>query len=354
MTISLCMIVKNEEKVLARCLDSVKDIFDEIVIVDTGSYDKTKDIAKKYTRNVYDFKWVEDFSKARNYAFSKATKEYIMWLDADDIVLPKDKEGIKELISKLDGTEDIICLKYNTGFDSDGNVIFTYYRERIIKNNGTHKWVGRIHEVIPQIGTVVNSDIAITHKKGKSADLKRNLRIFGKMLEEGEHLSARERFYYARELYYVADYSKAIDQFEIFLKDETGWLENKISATIDLYNCYLAVSDEDNAIKALTKSFTYDLPRAEVCCELGSFLYSKRMYEPAKYWYNLALAQKPNISNGGFYFLDCYDFIPYIQLSVCSYMLKNIDEAIKYNEMAGKIKPNSQIYLDNKLFFEKI
>ena len=60
-TISLCMIVKNEEKVLARCLDSIADLMDEIIIVDTGSSDNTKEIAKKYTDKIYDFAWIDDF-----------------------------------------------------------------------------------------------------------------------------------------------------------------------------------------------------------------------------------------------------------------------------------------------------
>ncbi len=91
-TISLCMIVKNEEKVLARCLESVKDIVDEIIIVDTGSTDKTKEIAYRYTQNVYDFEWIHDFSAARNYSFSKATKDYQMWLDADDIITEENRK----------------------------------------------------------------------------------------------------------------------------------------------------------------------------------------------------------------------------------------------------------------------
>lgn len=89
------MIVRDEEDVLERCLKSVKDIPDEIIIVDTGSIDKTKEIAKKFTNKIYDFKWVDDFAEARNYSFSKATKDYIMWLDADDVI---EEEEYKKFI----------------------------------------------------------------------------------------------------------------------------------------------------------------------------------------------------------------------------------------------------------------
>ena len=74
-SISLCMIVRNEEKVLERCLDSVCRAVDEMIIVDTGSVDSTKEIAGKYTDKVYDFVWVDDFSAARNFSFSKAAPQ---------------------------------------------------------------------------------------------------------------------------------------------------------------------------------------------------------------------------------------------------------------------------------------
>ena len=101
-SISLCMIVKNEELVLGRCLDSVKNLMDEIIIVDTGSTDKTKEIASLYTNKIYDFPWINDFAAARNFSFSKATKDYIMWLDADDVLLYEDNKKLQQLKENLD------------------------------------------------------------------------------------------------------------------------------------------------------------------------------------------------------------------------------------------------------------
>lgn len=123
------MIVRDEEGTLARCLDSVKDIVDEIIIVDTGSIDKTKEIAKKYTSNIYDFEWIDDFSAARNYSFSKATKDFIMWMDADDVILEKDRINLKELKEKLDHSVGMVMMQYNLGTDIEGNPLCTYYRE---------------------------------------------------------------------------------------------------------------------------------------------------------------------------------------------------------------------------------
>src|SRR3989344_3020775 len=96
-TISLCMIVKNEEKYLEQCLISVKDSADEIIIVDTGSTDKTKDIAKKFNAKIFNFKWTDDFSAARNESLKHATKNWILVLDADEII---DDDGLKK-ISKI-------------------------------------------------------------------------------------------------------------------------------------------------------------------------------------------------------------------------------------------------------------
>ena len=90
-SVSLCMIVKNEEDVLERCLESAADLVDEIIIVDTGSTDRTKEIAARFTDQIYDFPWCDDFAAARNESFSHASMDYCMWLDADDVLLEEDQ-----------------------------------------------------------------------------------------------------------------------------------------------------------------------------------------------------------------------------------------------------------------------
>lgn len=97
-TISLCMITKNEERFLEQCLNSVKELVDEVIIVDTGSTDQTKQIAKKFTNNIYDFKWCDDFSAARNESLKHATKDWILVLDADEELDQKGLEEVKKSV----------------------------------------------------------------------------------------------------------------------------------------------------------------------------------------------------------------------------------------------------------------
>lgn len=353
-TLSLCMIVKNEEDVLARCLNSIKDVADEIIIVDTGSNDHTKDIAFQYTDKVYDFEWIDDFSAARNYSFSKATKQYCMWLDADDILLQTDHDNLLNLKKFLSPLTDIVMMRYNTNFDENGNPIFSYFRERIIRNNKKYLWQGAIHEVITPSGNIEYSNIAVTHKKNHPSDPDRNLRIFEKLISNGKQLNAREQFYYARELYYHERYNEAIKIFEEFLSSGNGWIENNIEACKTLSYCYYNISDDNNALVSLLKSFQFDIPRAEICCDIGQHFLDRKNYNISIYWYKTALSCKRNDQSGGFIINDCYDYIPYLQLCICYDKLGDKIQANKYNELAGKCKPYSKAYLYNKQYFNKI
>lgn len=163
--ISLCMIVRNEENALSRCLNNIKGKVDEIIIVDTGSNDKTKEIAKKYTNEIFDFKWCDDFAAARNFSISKAKHDWILVLDADEEVTEFNNEAINEFTNtdkKIVGRIKII----NPFEDSSGKKIL-FGRVKRFFNRKYFKYEGIIHEQIVKIDgedyNTVNVDITVNH-----------------------------------------------------------------------------------------------------------------------------------------------------------------------------------------------
>ena len=354
MKLSLCMIVKNEEDVLERCLNSVKSCVDEIIIVDTGSTDKTKEIALKFTSNVYDFKWIDDFSAARNFSFSKATGDYIMWLDADDVITPINSNKILALKDTYDPKTDIFLFKYNVAFDKKNHPTFTYYRERIIRNSPKYKWESPIHEVIPLIGSLVYKDISVEHRKQKENPPRRNLNIFNKMIKDGIKLDARQQFYYGRELFFNNEDIAAINTLEDFLKRNDAWMENQIDACKLLGTLYLRIGDTNTALLSLFKSFIYAEPRSNICCDIGKVFFDKKDYKNAIFWYELASSRNQNLVSNAFIEPDTFNYIPFMQLCVIYYRLGDFVKANMYNEMAGKIKPDDPNYLYNKNLFANL
>ena len=199
-TISLCMIVRNEEQVLRCCLDSICSLVDEILIADTGSTDLTKEIAKDYTEKIWDFPWIDDFSAARNFIISKARSEYFMWLDADDCLPAEQASSFSRLKEELSPQTDMVLLPYHTGFDSLGRPAFSCVRERLIRNRKGYCFCGRVHEAIPLSGNVIFRDIPVEHRKKGTSDPERNLKIYQNMISGGEPFEARDLYYYGREL----------------------------------------------------------------------------------------------------------------------------------------------------------
>ena len=353
-TISLCMIVKNEDQVLARCLNSVKELVDEIIIIDTGSTDNTKEIAKEFTEKVFDFNWIDNFSSARNYSFSKATMDYILWLDADDIIIPEEQIKFKFLKENLNPSVDVVMMKYNVGFDENDNITLSYFRERLVKRINSYCWKEPVHEFLELWGNINNADVCITHKKEKASEPGRNIKIYENILSSGNDLSSRGMYYYARELSSYGKYDKAIEYFNKFLDNKQGWVEDNIGACYNLSLCYNNINDKKNVLRSLLRSFEYEIPRAEICCELGYYYLNLQDYNKAIFWYKLATNLEKPIDNWGFLLHDCWGYLPNIQLCVCYDKIGNINEAIKHNDIAGKYKPNSTAVEYNKNYFKSI
>jgi len=140
-TLSVCIIALNEEATIQDCLESVK-FADEIIVIDTGSTDKTKEIASKYTQNIHDFKWTGSYSDARNYAKSFATKDWILSIDCDERL--SDETHLKKLIND-ERCDAWALIQSVTEEDGSLSICNTH---RLFKNLPVITWANRIHEII--------------------------------------------------------------------------------------------------------------------------------------------------------------------------------------------------------------
>lgn len=351
-TISLCMIVKNEGAHLETCLTSVADIVDEIIVVDTGSSDATKEIARRFTDRVLDFVWVDDFSKARNYAFDQATMDYIFWLDADDVLLEPDRAKMKQLKEALTPSTDCVMMKYNTGFDNSGHVTFSFFRERLVRREQQYRWHDPVHEYLAVYGNIQTSDVAVTHTKTGGTSTGRNIAIYERQLREGGSLSPRGLYYYARELRDNERFQDAIHYFSLFLDTGAGWVEDNITACEALAACFEHENQREEQLKALVRSFVYDTPRAEICCALGYAWKAVSDYNRAAFWFHLATTLQKPAQSWGFIREDCWNYIPCIELVVCYDRLGMTELAEHYNDEAAKYKPDDPSVAYNRAYFE--
>lgn len=349
-TISLCMIVKDEEAVLARCLDSAAEIVDEVVVVDTGSSDRTKEIAARYGQ-VWDYVWCDNFASARNFSFSHATKDFILWLDADDVITPDNKARFLQLKQELDDRTDVVMLPYHTAFDEEGHPTFTYYRERLLRRAMGFHWEGAVHECITPCGQICYGDAAVSHRKQTDADSDRNLRIYEGILARGTPLDTRGQFYYARERMIHQQFAQAAAAFEEFLQREDGWVENRIEACRNLADCLLALGQREQARQALVRSFAMDSPRGETCCALAALEMEEGRLEQARFWYETALRAPYAEQSGAFVKPQCYGYIPCLGLCVCCDKLGRYAEAAEWNERAAVYCPDSPAVAYNRRYF---
>jgi glycosyltransferase involved in cell wall biosynthesis len=190
--LSVCMIVKNESANLADALADFRSFADEIVVVDTGSIDNTKEIAAQFTPHIFDFEWIDDFSAARNFAMSMARKSYQLWLDADDRIAPKMQEHINSLKSHFDGKKAFYFLLENYQLNSSPSFCHQLRCTPLIPEL---QFESRIHEQIfpgaVRLGLqLVTTDIVIRHmgymdEEAKLAKARRNLAILKKEVEQG-------------------------------------------------------------------------------------------------------------------------------------------------------------------------
>lgn len=340
-TISLCMIVKNEETVLTRCLDSIADLMDEIIIVDTGSTDRTKELAAKYTNKIYDFKWTSDFSAARNFSFSKATMEYIYTADADEILDDVNRERFLRLKSALLPELEIVQMKYvtETEFDTVLNAQ-KEYRPKLFKRLRTFTWVDPIHETVRLNPVIFDSDIEILHRP-QSLHSKRDFSIFIKAFEHDGQFSPKIRTMYAKELLKTGDKKDFMDAkpiFRMILEIELSDDARKEASCV-LSRVY-RLEDNKNEFFKLTMKDMLTTPCAEICYELGTYFAAQRDYEEAVLWYYNAAYETESI-------LDIHTSgdLPLLGLTECYEMLLADEKA--------KVPSNTALIIQYEVMLDK-
>ena len=290
MTISVCMIVKNEEKNLADCLNCLQDIADEIIIVDTGSTDSTKTIASKYTDKVYDFEWIDDFAAARNFAFSKATQDYIYSADADERLDEENRRKFLVLKEAMLPEIEIVQMYYCNQLEN--NTIYSFdkeYRPKLYKRVRQFVWQERIHEAVALEPVVFDSDIEIIHKPSAGHG-SRDLSVFASMVKNGENVSKRLREIYAKELYItgkIEDF-EAAESFLIKWTEETAD-EDELKQASSVLARYYRLKGDDAAFMKYALKVTALNGSSEMCCEIGEYYYARKDYDEAAMWfYNAA------------------------------------------------------------------
>lgn len=351
--LSLCMIVRDESEVLARCLDSVAGVADEIVIVDTGSKDDTVTIARSFGARVEFFEWIDDFAAARNCSFDFATCPYILWLDADDVVLPADREKLLDLKPRLE--RDVYWMRYDYAQDHFGNSICLFSRERIVRNTPRIRWKYPAHTLLShdRAMTAEHVDVTISHRRteaGMVQDRGRGLRILQRAAGEPAWAGVpRMHYHLAREYAAAGMLREAIRAYETVLAIAESW-PGLVNAQEDLARCYrrLALEDPPRAAEhrcrarvAAGEALRLDSRRAEPRFVLGRIAEDEGDAAEAISWYEQALRPLPE-TVGEVIPWD-YTIGPAVRLCSLWAGLGDLARADHYNEMALRWSPRDPL-----------
>lgn len=318
-TLSLCMIIKNEEDFLARCFEGVRGLVDEIIVIDTGSTDRSLDICKAVGAKILYHPWVDDFSKVRNFSLQQATSEWIIVLDADEILDHRDHPKIKNLIKKQPDCYQLTQRHYTsdvrlsgftpcTGefaeFEEDHSGYFESSLGRIFPNYRGIHYRGAVHELvefclddIPDI-RVVNPGIIIHHygHTSKVKEKKDKSKLYTPLGEKKVSLKDRgwkEWFELAVEHNNNGKTIESIQAFKESLKLKADYLFSWINFGYVL--CEAGQYDE--ARHALKNALKIDPRSEEAYCNLGVIELRNNNFLQAEKYFRSAVRIKPTYVN---------------------------------------------------------
>lgn len=361
-------ICKNEEPVIDRMLTSMKGMWDVAVMCDTGSTDKTIEIAETHGCIIEHFNWIDDFGAARNYSLQKLYEhcpdvDAIMWADLDDVIMsPDDVIKFRELIDQFmeQPQYDCINMPYIYSHDkscvgNEGIANFRYYRLRVFKRNSGCYWKCRVHEYIESNPEKhLNIDTVTFHHyrdetKG-TINTARNRRILQKVWEEAsEAEKPRYTFYLAKEFTYAGMYDEAIEKFKSYLPI-ANWMPEKIRSLYELGECYYHKKDFEEATKWAFEAIRADNRYAEPYILLCRMAYDKQDWNMAIAWASIIpFLGKPTTMF--FDYLPSHTYLPYDYMQAAYHYLGNNDKARECLDKCMSYKPHERRYLNNWSIF---
>lgn len=292
--LSLCMIIKNEEEWIDKCLQRVEGVADEIIVVDTGSTDRTKEICRNHNVNLYDFVWTESFSEARNYGLEKASGEWILWLDADEELEIADVQEFRNILKTSEKDLWMIQLiNYYGTLPPDSNRAYLFASYRLFRNHKGIKFVGNIHEYLnlkslsghETAEVLPNSKIhhygymdKVVESKEKR---KRNLYLLEKEKQNSEY-SPWIDYHIASEYYRAKQYTEAFRQVNISILRFLERKEVPPSLLYKLkYDILLSVGSFEGAWPGIENAIALYPDYVDLHFYKGIILYKKGMPEEA-------------------------------------------------------------------------
>lgn len=353
-TIGLAMIVKDESENLPTLFESIKDCFDQICITDTGSTDNTIEVAQSLGAEVHHFEWVNDFSKARNASFEPMKTDFIMWMDADDVL-----EGRNEFLTwreEIMHLADFWMVNYIYASRPDGSPACTFVRERVIKNHKNFKWKYFVHEGLvppPHTKCLFVPSWRIRHKRTEAdlqKDRSRNLNLFEKNKDK---IDARMKFYWGKELFEANKHLESVRHLEdVLTSGETMETHDRILGMQYLAMAYVSLNQFEKAQSLALTGLQLAPQRAEFYTLIGDcYLKLNQLQNAIPFFEGAAscfLPQGNQVVSPIFFHEDAYTFYPKNQLARVYANLGNLDKAkeIAIKAFAQHQNPESKQILD--------
>lgn len=345
--ISVCIIAKNEEKNIERCLKALKQYPFEIVITDTGSNDHTKAIARKYTDRIYDFEWIQDFSAARNFCISKATNDWILSIDCDECLEPFDAALLDAALLCSSHSIGTIRIKNLMVTRSGQDSFFTMSVPRIFNRKYYHFQFPIHEQIVPISGKYVHSDfsteLCVIHSgyvgsgKEMTAKQERNIVILKKLLSTCSNEEKPYIYFQLAQSYSNTDKELALTYYNSVITSGVTPKHPYFKQFIVEYGYALYYKDRLTSALELLNKYYDDL------CSHGDYLFLLAFLHMNNRQYEKAISLfKSAINTREYYAEGVNSYVSYYNIGTIYKLLGKWEEAIKYFEQCRSYKDSAE------------